>query len=220
MKKLLTCLTLAAPACTAEYDVDVYAVLPDVEAACQMLGAASATLAVETLDGEAFSVDAGPCLPQLAGQPANGFHAVIERLIAGYHRVEVVVQDADGARLGRREMPFPAEVPALVMFARPDLPGWPRVAIDVAVPACVGGGELAAVRITAAPPDSAALEVDDVVPCGGGTGTTHRITVSRGATVLAAEGRLADGTTCWTGGTEATAFDGVTIELPLARSCP
>jgi hypothetical protein len=132
----------------------------------------------------------------------------------------VTILDADGGELGIRSLPFPAEVPLVVGLARADLPGWPEVEIDVTLPACVGGGELAEVRLTATPPDATRPELDEIVPCAGATGATRKIAVSRGPVVVSAEGRQLDGTTCWTGNTESLAVEGTTIEIALTRSCP
>ena len=215
----MVAVAVAAPGCVAEHDVDAYIVLPDVESACQMLGAQAADVTVETLDGEVFDMRVEPCLPQLAGEPASGFHALIERLGPGYHRVDATIVDPDGNELGARSLPFPVDVPLVVALTRADLPGWPRVAIDIAVPACVAGGELAEVRLVAAPPDSEQPEVDEIVPCDGGTAATRRITVPRGPIEVSAEGRRLDGTPCWTGDTKSLALDGVVLEVELARSC-
>lgn len=206
-------LLLVLAACGVEHDVEVFVVLPDVPAACATLGAAKVTLAIETVDGESFAIEAAPCLDRLADQDASGFHTRLERLGAGYHRAGVDLESADGALLGQRSLPFSAEKPLVVGLVRADLPGWPVAAIELAVPACADG--IVGVHVTAGPPEAIA-EVDAMAACG----APMPLAVSRGPVVVEVAGVRADGSRCASVMREAVAVDAAVIEVVLGEGCP
>jgi hypothetical protein len=215
-------LMIGTGGCVAdEYDVDVFVVLPSITAPCPTLDAASVEIAIATVDGEAFAVDGGPCTSGLGGvAEASGFRTVISRVAPGFHRADIAIMAPDGGEVGRRSLPFAADRPLIAGFVRADLPGWPSATIDVLVPACVAGGELASVRVVATPVDATAAEVDDIVPCDSVEPIPHRIAVSRGPVAIAAEGRIADESVCWVAARDAFAVDDVVVELALEPTCP
>ena len=205
-------LVLVLAACGVEHDVEVFVVLPDVPAACATLGATRVTLAIETVDGEAFAIEAAPCLDRLADQEASGFHTRLERLGAGYHRADATIEAA-GAVLGGRSLPFSADQALVVGLVRADLPGWPMATIELAVPACAEG--LVGVHVTAGPPGSMP-EVDTIAACG----APMSIAVSRGPVVVNVAGVRADGSRCASVMRDAVAFDDAVVELALGEGCP
>jgi hypothetical protein len=207
----LAAVIAAAPACATEYDVDVYLVLP---ARCAEVGAARAAIAVDTADGETFTVDAPTCSDRLAGQEASGFFATLERLGSDYHRADVVIEDTGGGAIGGRSLPFPGDQALVLPLARADLPGWPTASIVVTIPACVAGGEIAELRLTATAAGGFAPEVDDMIECNAATPSPIVLELPRGPAALVAEAP------CWRGTADTIVGDGGEVALELtSRSC-
>jgi hypothetical protein len=208
---LLAALMIVAPACVSEYDVDVYVVLP---ARCAEVGAARAAIAVDTADGETFTVDAPTCSDRLAGQEASGFLTTLQRLGSDHHRADVVIEDAGGASIGGRSMPFAGDAPLILGLVRADLPGWPTASIEVTIPACVAGGAVAELRLTATAAGGGAPDVDDLIACDAATPSPIVLDLHRGPAVIVAEAP------CWSGSVNTVVADGGEVALELtARSC-
>jgi hypothetical protein len=201
----------AAAGCVAEHDVDVYVVLP---APCADLGAARVTIDVTTADGERFSISTDNCTDRLADQELSGFQTTLERLGSGYHRADIAIEDADGAALGTRSLPFPSETPLVVSMTRADLPGWPTAELAVTIPACIAGNSLTEVQLSATLASDTRPAVDVAVGCDAGSPASPRVVLPRGPAKLIAKAP------CWYGEAAATVEDGAAIELELARSCP
>jgi hypothetical protein len=201
---------LAGPGCVTERDLDVFVLLP---ARCADLGAARVAIDVTTADGEAFSIAGDACSDRLAGQEVSGFATLIPQLGPGYHRADLVVENAEGGALGGRSRPFPGDEALVMALGRADLPGWPTAALEVTIPACVAGAGVPALRLTATAPTAVNPEVDQTIACDGGAPATASLVLPRGPSTIVAEA------TCWRGAAEAV-VDGGAIELALARSCP
>lgn len=210
--------------CVDEHDVDAWAALPSIAQACETLGAQAASFDVQPLDEPAFTLEAGPCSDQVGGHGFAGFHVRIERLTTGYHRIDVVIADPDGAPLGEVSQPFSSRGPLIVPFSRADLPGWPTASIEVEVPSCAPGGPISLVTVTATPALSAAPAATEQILCTPAPPVAPpRVTtlvVPAGPVTLDAIGVAADGTPCWSGTLDASAPSQAPLSLSLIRSCP
>ena len=211
--------------CVDENDVDAWAALPSIAQACETLGAATAWFDIQPLDEPAFTLEAGPCSDQVGGHGFAGFHVRIERLTTGYHRVDVVIADPDGAPLGQVSQPFSSRAPLIVPFGRADLPGWPTASLEVEVPACAPGGPIAQVTVIATPALSAAPAATEQILCtpappAAPARQVTTLVVPAGPVTLDAVGAAADGTACWSGTLDASAPSPTPWTLSLIRSCP
>jgi hypothetical protein len=217
----LLCATLAAcvAACVDEYDTDVWAVLPAISQPCEALGAARTAFEVQPLDEPPFELAAAPCSDQVGGHDFGGFHVTIERMTAGYHRIDVVITGAGGGLLGKISRPFAAGQPLVVPFARGDLPGWPTATIEVEVPACAAGSPIRSVELAATPAMSAAPTARVQLACTAAPAPVELV-VPVGPVSLTGSGAGTDGTVCWSGTLDASAPAATPWIVPLTRSCP
>jgi hypothetical protein len=211
-------LLVLAAGCVGEYDVDTWAVLPQIPHACETLGAARATFEVHPLDEPSFALVDEACSDDVGGHGFAGFHVQIGRLTTGYHRLDVTITGVDDAMLGRVSRPFSAHQPLVVVFSRGDLPGWPTAAIDVAVPACAPGSPIHAVTLTATPALASAPIATLQLACT--TPAAVMLTVPVGPVTLAAAGVDVDGQACWSGTLDGTAPAQAAQTVSLLRSCP
>lgn len=214
----LLCVMLAA--CVDEYDTDAWAVLPPIPEACEALGAARAGFEVQPLDEPPFELTAAACSDQVGGHNFAGFHVQIERMTAGYHRIDVVLTGADGGLLGKISRPFAAGQPLVVPFARGDLPGWPTATIEVDAPACAPGGPIRSVELAATPAMAAAPTARAQLACTGSAPAPVELVVPVGPITLTGSGSGTDGTVCWSGKLDASAPAATPWIVPLTRSCP
>jgi hypothetical protein len=191
--------------CVDEYNVDVYAILPQIDNACLLLDAASLRLDVEPLDGARFAVTASPCESQLAGQNIAGFHVQLEELTAGYHRMTATVDDGDDAPVGAIALPFSAARPVTIPFARADLPMWPTATLAVSLTGCTGDAHLAG---------TLALAMDPSI--------VVALTCDSPAMIVAPRGPLALAVTadCATGTDQIEVVDDETVSIAMTRTCP
>lgn len=211
-------LAVLATGCVDEYDVDAWAVLPQIPQACETLDAVRATFEVHPLDEPAFTMVAEPCSDNVGGHSFAGFHVQIGRLTSGYHRLDVAITDESGATVGQVSRPFSASQPLGVVFARGDLPGWPTASIDVALPGCAPGSPIRTVVLTATPALAAVPTVAKQLACTAPAAVT--LTVPVGPVTLEALGAADDGQACWSGQLDATAPAQAPQIVPLTRSCP
>ena len=217
IRAALLCTTLAA--CVDEYDTDVWAVLPAIPEPCEALGAARTAFEVQPLDEPPFELAAAPCSDQVGGHDFGGFHVTLERMTAGYHRIDVVITGADGGLLGKISRPFAAGQPLLVPFARGDLPGWPTATLEVEVPSCTPGSPIRSVELAATPAMSAAPTARAHLACTTASAPVELV-VPVGPVTLTGSGTGTDGTLCWSGTLDASAPAATPWIVPLTRSCP
>jgi hypothetical protein len=218
MRAGLVCVMLAA--CVDEYDTDVWAVLPAIPQPCEALGAARTAFEVQPLEEPAFELTAAPCSDQVGGHDFAGFHVQIERMTAGYHRIDVVITGEDGGLLGKISRPFAAGQPLVVPFARGDLPGWPTATIEVEVPACAADSPIRSVELAATPAMSAAPTARTQLACTAVAAAPVELVVPVGPVTLTGSGAGTDGTVCWSGELDASAPAATPWIVPLTRSCP
>jgi hypothetical protein len=214
----LVCAMLAG--CVDESDTDVWAALPAIPQACEALGAARTAFEVQPLDEPPFELTAAPCSDQVGGHNFAGFHVQIERMTAGYHRIDVVITGEDGRLLGKISRPFAAGQPLVVPFARGDLPGWPTATIQVEVPACAAGSPIRSVELAATPAMSAAPTAHAQLACTAQASAPVELVVPVGPVELTGTGAGTDGTVCWSGKLDASAPAATPWIVPLTRSCP
>jgi hypothetical protein len=216
------CSLVLLAACGGESDVEMYVVMPNVEAVCTHVDAASVDLHISGPGPEDFSVRGVGC----GHQPRYGFDGlftaenggplVVERLDRDFYWVTARVFGTGDEFRGERVQPFDAREPRIaVLFDRADLPGWPMGEIDVVIPACELEDGLDAVRVTIKPVGAHVPDVT-LVSC---RDAHLRMPAPLGPVEITGEGFFHDGSVCFKGSATAVVAASTQAELPLRRSC-
>jgi hypothetical protein len=115
-----------------------------------------------------------------------------------------------------RVQPFDArESPLVIVFERPDLPGWPTAELEITVPTCALASDLERVELGIRPAGayvSAAATLSCAEP-------RLRVAVPLGPVDITGEGKLTDGTVCYEGSASTVVEPARAAALRLERTC-
>src|SRR5262249_17383647 len=149
-----------------------------------------------------------------------GFHVQIERMTAGYHRIDVVITGGDGGLLGKISRPVSARPPLAGPLAPGELPGAAAAGNAVRGPARAAGRPLPSGEGAAAPARSAAPTARAQLAGTAAASAPVELVVPVGPVKLTGSGAGTDGTVCWSGELDASAPAATPWIVPLTRSCP